>query len=116
MKKRTKLADRHLPNYTKGEEIMNMVTHITGGGLSILVLTLCVIRAALSSNTLGVIGSAIYGGTMVTLYAVSSVYHGLRPGIGKKVMQIIDHCAIYLLIAGTYTPTMDRAYTIAHKI
>ena len=41
---------------------------------------------------------------MTGLYAVSSIYHGLRPGTGKKVMQIIDHCTIYFLIAGTYTP------------
>ena len=110
MKKRTKLADRHLPNYTKGEEIMNMVTHIAGGGLGIIALVLCVIRAAIASNTLGLVGSCIYGCTMVALYAVSSVYHGLRPGTGKKVMQIIDHCTIYFLICGTYTPILLSAF------
>lgn len=102
--KRTKLADRLLPNYTKGEEIMNMVTHIVGGALGIAVLALCVIRAALHGNVWGVVTSAIYGAMMITLYTISSVYHGLRPGTGKKVMQVIDHCTIYFLIAGTYTP------------
>ena len=80
-----------------------MVTHIVGGALGIAALTLCVIFAALNGNVYGVVGSAIYGGCMVTLYTMSSVYHGLRPCTGKKVMQILDHCTIYFLIAGTYT-------------
>ena len=103
MKKRIKLADRLLPDYTKGEEVMNMVTHIVGGGIGVLALALCVVVAALKENVYGVVGSAIYGGSMVTLYAMSSIYHGLRPGTAKKVMQILDHCTIYFLIAGTYT-------------
>ena len=101
--KRTKLSDRRLPDYSRGEEIMNMVTHIVGGALGIAVLTLCVIRAALHDNLYGVVTSAIYGASMVTMYTISSVYHGLKPNLGKKVMQVIDHCTIYFLIAGTYT-------------
>ena len=101
--KRTKLSDRHLPNYTRGEEIMNMVTHIVSGAMGIAVLTLCVIRAALHGNVYGVVSSAIYGTAMVVMYTISSVYHGLLPNMGKKVMQVIDHCTIYFLIAGTYT-------------
>lgn len=104
---RIKLCDRHLPAYTKGEEIMNMVTHIVGGAVGIAALLLCLLK---SDSILDTIGSAIYGGTMIILYAVSSVYHGLRPNTGKKVMQIIDHCAIYFLIAGTYTPLMLSAF------
>ena len=104
--KRIKLCDRCLPDYTRGEEIMNMVTHIVGGGLGILALVLCLAKAASNASVAGVVGSAIYGGTMVCLYTVSSVYHGLKAGTGKKVMQIIDHCTIYFLIAGTYTPIM----------
>lgn len=103
MKKRIKLSDRVLPDYTKGEEIMNMVTHIVGGALGVAALTLCVIFAALHGNVYGVVGSAIYGTCMVVLYTMSSVYHGLRPSMGKKVLQVLDHCTIYFLIAGTYT-------------
>ncbi len=113
---RIKLSDRHLPDYTKGEEIMNMVTHIVGGGIGIIALILCVIKAAYSQDPLDVIGSCIYGGTIIVLYAVSSVYHGLRPSTGKKVMQIIDHCAIYFLIAGTYTPLMLSAFVPVYPI
>ena len=101
--KRTRLSDRKLPDYTRGEEIMNMVTHIVGGAMGIAVLTLCVIRAALNGNVYGIVTSAIYGTCMITMYTISSVYHGLKPNLGKKVMQVIDHCTIYFLIAGTYT-------------
>ena len=101
--KRTKLRDRRLPDYSRGEEIMNMVTHIVGGAIGIVALTLCVIFAALHDNVYGVVTSAIYGTTMITMFTISSVYHGLKPNLGKKVMQVIDHCTIYFLIAGTYT-------------
>ena len=101
--KRTKLADRRLPDYSRGEEIMNMVTHIVGGAVGIVALTLCVIFAALHGNVYGIVTSAIYGATMITMFTISSVYHGLKPNLGKKVMQVIDHCTIYFLIAGTYT-------------
>ena len=107
--KRTKLSERHLPTYSKGEEIMNMVTHIVGGAMGIAVLTLCVIRAAIHHNVYGIVSSAIYGACMIALYTVSSVYHGLRPNMGKRVMQVIDHCTIYFLIAGTYTPILFAA-------
>lgn len=103
MLKRTKLADRQLPNYSTGEEIMNTVTHIVGGAMGVAALTMCVMLAAQNRNFYGVIGSSIYGFCMIALYSVSSVYHGLRPGMGKKVMQVIDHCTIYFLICGTYT-------------
>ena len=101
--KRTKLSDRRLPDYTRGEEIMNMVTHIVGGVLGIAVLLLCIIRAALNANLCGIVTSIIYGTSMITMYTISSVYHGLNPTFSKKVMQVIDHCTIYFLIAGTYT-------------
>lgn len=104
MAKRIKLADRTLPNYTKGEEIFNMVSHIAGGALGITAVTLCVIFAAINHGWVAVVSSAIYGGTLILLYSMSSIYHGLRPGMAKKVMQVLDHCAIYFLIAGSYTP------------
>lgn len=103
---RTPLCQRKLPNYTRGEDIANMVTHIVGGGLGVVILVISVIIAALRGSAIDVVGVSIYGGSMVLLYSVSSVYHGLRPCYGKKVMQVIDHCTIYLLIAGTYTPIL----------
>lgn len=101
---RTKLKDRDLPDYTKGEEIFNMTSHIVGGALGITATVLCVVFAAIHHNVYGVVSGAIFGATMIILYTMSSIYHGLRPNMAKKVFQIIDHCSIYLLIAGTYTP------------
>ena len=101
---RTNLASRTLPDYTRGEERFNMISHIVGGGMGIAATVLCVVAAALEGNGYGVVSGAIFGGSMVALYTISSVYHGLHGGTGKKVMQILDHCTIYFLIAGTYTP------------
>lgn len=103
---RTKLIDRLLPDYTSGEEVFNMVTHIVGGGFGVVYCALCVIFSALKGNAWAVVSSAIYGGSVIALFTMSSVYHGVRHTTGKKVLQIIDHCTIYFMIAGTYTPLM----------
>ena len=100
---RTKLADRSLPNYSRGEEVMNMVTHIVGGALGVIALALCILRAAKNGNPYGIATSVVYGIAMICTFTVSSIYHGLLPNYGKKVMQVVDHCTIYFLIAGTYT-------------
>lgn len=103
--KRQKLSERKLPKYTKGEEIFNMVSHIVGGAVGIAALALCVVFAAIHKNVYGVVGGAVYGASMIILYTMSSIYHGLNPNItAKKIFRIIDHCSIFLLIAGTYTP------------
>lgn len=103
---RTKLKDRLLPDYTKGEEVFNTVSHIVGGGFGIIALISCVIVSALKNDVWEIVGSSIYGFSLILLYTISSVYHGLNKNTGKKVMQIIDHCAIFFLIAGTYTPIL----------
>jgi len=112
--KRTPLKNRLLPDYTRGEEIANMITHIIGAAVGIAVLVISVIIAARNNNNWAVVGASIYGASMICLYAVSSVYHGLKPCFGKKVMQVIDHCTIYFLIAGTYTPILLSAIRPAH--
>lgn len=104
--KRTKLSDRKLPAYTKGEEIFNMVTHIVGGALGIAALCLCVIFAATRGNTAGVLSGIVFGVSMILLYTMSSIYHGLTTNTSKKVFQVLDHCTIYFLISGTYTPLL----------
>lgn len=103
---RTRLRDREFPDYTKGEEVFNAVSHMVGGAFGIIALVSCVLVSAFRGDVWGVVGSAIYGGALVLLYTVSSVYHALNKNMGKKVMQVIDHCTIYLLIAGTYTPIL----------
>ncbi len=104
--KRTRLSDRLLPDYTKGEEIFNMTSHIVGGGLGVVALVLCVVFSALHRDPWAIVGSSIYGASLIALYTMSSVYHGLHAGTAKKVLQVLDHCTIYFLIAGTYTPVL----------
>lgn len=101
---RTPLRERLLPTYTKGEELFHMISHIVGGGFGVLALVLCVVSAALNRDAYGVVGGAIYGTALIALYTMSSVYHGLTHPVAKRVLQVLDHCTIYFLIAGTYTP------------
>ena len=103
--KRTKLCDRPLPTYTKAEEILHSISHAIGALFGVFVLILCIIKAQ-DGGVWSVTGAAIYGASMIVLYASSSVYHALPSGIGKQVLRIIDHCTINLLIAGTYTPIL----------
>ena len=98
---RSKIA---LPPYSRAEEICNMTTHIVGGAFGILALFLCLLKSILCGNVWGIVGSTVYGVSIVLLFTMSSVYHGLIPIKAKKVFRVIDHCTIYLLIAGTYTP------------
>ena len=82
-----------------------MVTHIVGGALGIAVTVLCIITAAMHGNSYGVVSAAIFGSTMIILYSMSSIDHGLSPLLkAKKVFRVLDHCTIFFLIAGTYTP------------
>lgn len=114
--KRTRLSARILPTYSRGEETMNAVTHIVGGGIGILALIGCLTKAILADSPVAISTALIYCLSMILVYTISSVYHGLKPGIGKKVLQVLDHCAIYLLIAGTYTPITLVAIAPEHPI
>ncbi len=101
---RTKLIDRPLPDYTKGEELFNMISHIVGGAFGLFALIICVAISAYHHDVIGVVASSVYGICMILLYTMSSLYHGLMHPFAKRLFQIFDHCAVYLLIAGTYTP------------
>ena len=102
---RTKLKDRQMPTYTKGEEIFNMVSHIVGGALGIIAIILCATFAAIHHNPYGVVSGVIYGISLILLYTMSSVYHGLSKNLfAKRVFQVLDHCMIFVMIAGCYTP------------
>lgn len=103
--KRTKLKDRVLPTYTKAEEVFNMVSHIVGAAMGVVAIVLCSIFAAIDKNVYGVVSGVLFGVSMLVLYTMSSIYHGLNPECkAKKVFQVIDHCSIFILIAGTYLP------------
>ena len=94
-------AKKLLPKYTLGEELCNSISHGIGALFGIFVLITTLMKA---DGAREIVASAIYGASLILLYTVSCVYHSLAPNVGKRVMQILDHCTIYLLIAGTYTP------------
>ena len=100
--------------YTKGEEIFNMTTHIVGGGLGVVALIACVIVAAYNQNVMGIVTGIIYGFSVVLLFTMSSIYHGLNVGLPKRIFRIFDHCTIYVLIAGTYTPILLNQFRLAY--
>lgn len=86
------------------EEIANTVTHGIGVGFSITGLILLVVRAALYGSAWQVVSFSIYGASLILLYLASTLYHGFQSPRLKSIFRIMDHTAIYLLIAGTYTP------------
>lgn len=87
-----------------------MVTHIAGGGLALIGSIFCIWAACLYGGWETILCAVLYCVTMICVYTMSSIYHGLRSGTAKKVMQVMDHCAIYFLIAGTYTPIMVTGF------
>jgi hemolysin III len=86
------------------EEFANSVTHGVGLGLSLAGLVVLILLAVLRGTAWHVVSCAIYGSTLVILYGASTLYHSIQTPRAKRVLRIIDHGAIYLLIAGTYTP------------
>lgn len=85
-------------------ERFNSVTHLVGSALSISGLSILLTLAVLQGDPWKVVSFAIYGATLVLLYCFSTIYHSIRSPRAKRVMQKLDHNAIYLLIAGSYTP------------
>lgn len=92
--------------YTRGEEIVNGITHGAGTLLGISGLVLLVVLAAQTGDTMRIVSFSIYGSTLILMYLASTLYHSLSGRRIKKILRIIDHSNIYLLIAGTYTPFM----------
>jgi hemolysin III len=94
-------TERH-PSHA--EEIANCVTHGVGLVASLVGLPVLVITAAGRADAMHVIGCSVFAATLIALYAASTIYHGLQPSRTKHLFRLVDHVAIYLLIAGTYTP------------
>jgi len=103
-----------LPDYTRGEERFNMITHIVGGAMGLVAMLACVIVAAYHQNGWGITSGIIYGFTVILLFTMSSVYHGLKVEFPKRVFRVLDHCTIYILIAGTYTPIVLGAFRVVY--
>jgi hemolysin III len=88
------------------EELANAITHGFGVALSIAGLVLLLVTASLHGDAWGVSSSAVFGATPIVLYSVSTLYHSLPGARRKFLLRKFDHAAIFLLIAGTYTPVL----------
>ena len=93
-----------LANYTRSEDWLNSISHMVGGGLSVIALILCLVRAIVVRRWDYALLGLVYGLTMIAMYSCSSVYHALRPNRGKQAMRMVDHAMIYPMIAGTISP------------
>lgn len=89
---------------SRTEEMINSLTHGTGLLASLAALPVLVVAASGSQSAAHLVGSAVFGATLVLLYLSSTVYHALPVSPAKRMFRVLDHAAIYLLIAGTYTP------------
>ena len=92
-----------LPKYKLSEELINAISHGIGVLLSIFFLVMGIIKA---KGALEIVSIAIYGASSILLYLMSTLYHSFKPNNAKRVFRIFDHCSIFLLIAGTYTPVI----------
>jgi len=90
--------------YSFGEEVANSVTHGVGWLLSVCGLAVLVTFAAITGGALRVVSCAVFGATLVLLYAASTLYHALPSERAKQIFRVLDHSSIFLFIAGTYTP------------
>ncbi|MDR3419027.1 MAG: hemolysin III family protein [Nevskia sp.] len=90
--------------YTFGEELAHGLTHGIGALLAIAGLTILVAKAAVGGHTRDIVAGSIFGSALVLMYTASTLFHSIPLPATKRVLRIIDHCLIYVLIAGTYTP------------
>lgn len=91
-------------NQSFGEELANAVTHGIGAVLSLIGTVLLVQKASINKELVDVIGCAIYGFSLIFLYTASCTYHSITNIKAKKILQIVDHCSIFILILGCYVP------------
>lgn len=89
---------------TFGEEIANAVSHGIGALLGVAGTAVLIVYAAIYSDVWGIVSAALYGGTLIILYTFSTLYHSITHTKAKGILQIFDHCSIFLLIFGTYIP------------
>ena len=96
-----------IPKYSFSEELISAISHGFGAGLAVSACVLGVVKAVCdlaSVGAAGIVSAAVFGLTMIMLYCMSTIYHALPVGNAKRVFRVIDHCSVFLLIAGTYTP------------
>lgn len=103
---RTPLKDRPFPDYSRREELFNSVSHACGVVVALVLMWIAVRAAMQCGKPYALVSSVVYVSSLLVMFLVSSVYHGLPKGTPKQVMRVVDHCNIFVTIAGTYTPIM----------
>ena len=93
-----------IPKYTLGEELINAISHGVGALCGITALVLCIVKSCNPLDGFKLASSIVFGLSVTLLYLMSCLYHSLKVNKAKRVFRVIDHCTIFLLIAGTYTP------------
>ena len=94
-----------IPKYTLAEELINAISHGFGTAFAITALVLTVVISARHHSAIAVVSSCIYGSSMIIMFLISCLYHSFSPKLkAKKVFRVLDHCDIYVFIAGSYTP------------
>ncbi len=93
-----------IPKYSLSEELLNAISHGLGALFGIVGTVLCIVKAANTGDPWRIVSGSIFGVTVLLLYLMSCLYHALKVNMAKRVFRVIDHCTIFLLIAGTYTP------------
>ena len=102
--KRTPLSERPLPNYSHKEEMMNMYSHLFGVLCALVMLGIAIVAARQNPQPYAMASGVVYVLSVLAMFVASSSYHGLPKGLPKQIMRVVDHCIIFITIAGTYTP------------
>jgi hemolysin III len=98
--------NQSVSEYSRGEEIANSITHAIAAGMSIAALVVLIARAVSQGDAWHIVSFSIFGSTLILLYLASTLYHAIPLPKAKRILKTLDHSAIFLLIAGTYTPFM----------
>ena len=110
------MHDEVLKRYTIGEEIFNTISHGLGSVLAVGGMTVLIVLSVLHHSALALATSIVYGISLIVLYTMSAVYHGVPQPKAKEVLRIFDHASIFLLIAGSYTPFCLIASSSPHSL
>jgi len=93
-----------IPSYTLGEELISAISHGVGALFGVVAMVLSIMKSIHTGDGFALASGIVFGLTITLLYLMSCLYHALKVNLAKRVFRVIDHCTIFLLIAGTYTP------------
>lgn len=95
-----------LPDYTRKEELINSFSHFAGTLFGLFALIYCLVVSIKNDNKIAIFASIVYGFSMILLFTMSGVYHGLKVSDTKRIFRVVDHCAVFVFICGSFTPVL----------